>query len=578
MPGFLGRIGSLGQQECFNKNTNFKLINDLMQTNDLFIERRTVNKFIKDKVFQDNEDYFVLTEGIILNLSELKIKYRMENLFDIIIEMYNTNGNSFFNEFRGSFSGVFYDKKLDKKIIYTNHIGDKQVFYSMIQDEIVFGSEVNYIIDYYSKNKLSYSLNREGAYYLLTFGYMIEESTLFKEIKKLTAGHYMLVENNKIEIIQYYKLNNAPNNNYSEDEMIENIDMLFRQAVKRAFDKDLEYGYKHLVGLSGGLDSRMTTWVANRMGYDKNIINFTFSQSDYLDEIIPKKIASDLKHEWIFKSLDNGIFLKSIEDIIKISSGGALYYGLSHGKSCLDLIDKDKFGIIHTGQLGDVVIGTFYSSLDINKGFSMTDGVYSNLLTHKLDKNKLNSTYDNEEIFKFYARAFTGANQGLLVAQETTETYSPFYDLEFLEYCIRIPVEFRFNHRIYFNWILKKYPEAAKYKWEKINGKITDKRITIRGRDLILRQLPKIAYSYIMRKFGLSKSSLETKNHMNPLDYWYNTNKDLKEFMDNYYENNIYRLNFDDELKKDCEYLYFNGTNIEKNQVLTLLAALKIYF
>ena len=118
---------------------------------------------------------------------------------------------------------------------------------------------------------------------------MLEDNTLFNEIKKLIAGHYILIKSGKLHIVQYYKLSNIPNYDQSQQKIIENIDILFRQAIKRAFDKDKEYGYKHLVALSGGLDSRMTTWVAHDMGYGENIVNFTFSQSDYLDETIPKK-------------------------------------------------------------------------------------------------------------------------------------------------------------------------------------------------------------------------------------------------------------------------------------------------
>ena len=64
--------------------------------------------------------------------------------------------------------------------------------------------------------------------------------------------------------------------------------------MKRVFEKDLEYGYKHLVALSGGLDSRMTAWVGHNMGYT-NMLNYTFSQTDYLDETVPKEITDTLK-------------------------------------------------------------------------------------------------------------------------------------------------------------------------------------------------------------------------------------------------------------------------------------------
>ena len=65
-----------------------------------------------------------------------------------------------------------------------------------------------------------------------------------------------------------------------------------------------------------------------------------------------------------------GSCLKLLEPVVKITSGGALYSGNPHQKSMLDLINTQLFGIMHSGQIGDVIIGTFYSSLDINKPFT----------------------------------------------------------------------------------------------------------------------------------------------------------------------------------------------------------------
>lgn len=579
MPGFIGVIG--------NKNYEFE---NIFTSNDVFMNRETslenislaqitIKKFLNDKVFKENKDVFILTEGVILNSLELIKKYKSSTFFEAINKMYVYNGIDFFKEFRGSFSGVFYDKKEDILVIFTDQIGDKQIFFSKSKKSLVFGSEINYITNYYQKSQESYSLNVEAAYHLLTFGYLLENETLFDRIYKLNAGHYMVYKKGKMNIVQYHRFDNTPDYNQKEEEIVNNIDKLFRQAVKRAFDKDNEYGYKHLVALSGGLDSRLTTWVANDMGYGENIVNFTFSQSDYLDEVIPKKIASDLRHEWIFKSLDNGVFLKRLDEIVKITSGGAIYYGQAHGKSCLDLINKVDFGIVHTGQLGDVIIGTYNSSPEYQQ-YYINDGLYSKKLIKKVNIDDIIPNYANDEIFKLYQRGFNGMNQGLLVYQERLETYSPFYDLDFFEYCLSIPIELRFKHNIYFKWIMGKYPGAADYKWEKINSKITDKQMNIFGRQVALKQIPKKTLAHLIKKFTYNDptSTLGTKNHMNPLDYWYKTNKDLREFMDNYYSENIHRISGYADLKKDCEYLYNNGSNIEKNQVLTLLSVMKQYF
>lgn len=581
MPGFLGvHKDNVNFSNCFDNCKRLDLINDKIFAKSVYLERRTINKFLNDKLFLENEKYIIITEGVILNSKDLIKKYQKNNFELTVLEMIHQNPNDFFNEFRGSFSGLVFDKQSDYLQIYTDHIGSKQVFYSQTNKGFCFGSEINFLTEFYKKNSIQYSLDINGAYLLLTFGYMLEDYTLFKEFKKLKAGHYLKFHNGTLKIIPYYRLNNTPNYNLSEEEIVNNIDTLFRQAVSHAFEKDNEYGYKHLACLSAGLDSRMTTWVAHDLGYYEDIVNMTFSQTNYWDESTPKAIASELKHEWIFKSLDNGACLKLIEPMVKISSGGVLYSGNPHQKSMLDLINTKMFGIMHSGQIGDVIIGTFYTSIDKNKPFTLKDGAYSTFLLNRLNLDMLNEKYENEEIFKFYGRAFTGANQGLLAIQECLETYSPFYDIEFMNFCLSIPLKLRFGHYIYDKWVVTKYPGAAKYPHNE-GRKITGKKphwIRIGNRYIKSNDLSLKAWNHLLRKTGIIRRGMASKNHMHPFDYWYLTNQDVKDFLDSYFQTNINRLNEFSQLQRDCINMYCNNKVEEKTQVLTLLAVMKLYF
>jgi asparagine synthase (glutamine-hydrolysing) len=104
----------------------------------------------------------------------------------------------------------------------------------------------------------------------------------------------------------------------------------------------------------------------------------TFSQSNYYDETIPKKIASDLKHEWIFKSLDNGNFLYDLDTINLLTGGNVLFSSAAHSYSLYKYINFENFGLLHTGQLGDVIISSFFSSSDYTGKANIGDGAYSN--------------------------------------------------------------------------------------------------------------------------------------------------------------------------------------------------------
>lgn len=590
MPGFIGTIGN--KINKFNQEQRDKLIKEQLNANQYMLERRTIPKFMNDKLFVDTGDLVLVLDGVILNNHDLIKKYKCESLQSCVVAMYATNGETFFNEFRGSFSGLLYDKNLDTWYIYTNHTGDKQVFYSQIDNSLLFASDMQMMVETLKDNNIPISLDEKGAYLVLTHGFVIEDHTLVSEVKKLSAGHYLRWNKNGLSEIQYHRFSNKPNNNMTAQEAIEGIDKYFRKAVKLQFEKDKEYGYKHLTTLSGGLDSRMTVWVAHQMGYTEQL-NTTFSQSNYLDFSIAQEISTDLKHDFIFKALDHGNFIKEIDNVSELTYGNANFIGIAHGKSLYDAINFEPYGLVHTGMIGDAIIGTFFRSNEYNKEVKLGQGAYSLELIERLNDYKFKYDYENEEIFMLYTRAFTGANQGMVLFQEYTETMSPFCDVEFIEFCYSIPLHLRFNHKIYFDWIFEKYPGAAEYIWEKRRSKIARienkelKYMTLFGKKVPAihdKRFKRWLKGAVLRQLGLRKRgekaktiSLPDKFNMNPVDYWYNTNDELKEFIAEYWSNNKHLIR-DKDIQKDLNDLFEDSVVVDKLQILSFLSANKSIF
>lgn len=530
-------------------------------------------KFINDICHFENDNFLIVLDGVILNKIDL-FKNERSSWEACIISLYNDNGDAFYEQFRGSFFGVLFDKKKDKWIVFQDHIGSKNMYFSKtVEHGYLFSNEISRLYDLRKKLGVIEALDVSAAYMLLSYGYMIEDNTLSTSIKKMLPGTFIKIENNHFSEEIYYKLNNEPDNSLTEEEIIERMDVLFRQAVKRQFDKDLEYGYKHFVALSGGLDSRMTAWVANKMGYT-NQLNFTFSQSDYLDETIPKAIAQDLKHEWLFKALDNGLLLYNIDEVTKLSGGNVLYHTLAHSASMFNYVEFNRLGISHSGQLGDVVFGSFSQVNQQETNYKPNLGAYSNKLLCRINfKNSLIEKYENAELFCMYQRGFNGANDGLMAIQKYTETMSPFYDIDVLNFAMTIPVKYRSKQKIYKKWILEKYPEAAKYIWEKTGEKISAPSIYIKNKEVTLHKL----ITKLLLKSGLKKLGYNSKNNMNPLEYWMHTNEELKLYLDNYFSSHV-DLVQDSQLKQDCITHYTTGNGVEKMQVISLLSALKMFF
>ena len=536
---------------------------------------RTNAKFMQDKLFFNQDDQLFILDGVVLNKKQLMNQSKNAAWEETVRALYQKN-DLFYNSFRGTFYGAYAES--EKVVFFTDHIGSKSLFYYAADDFLIVSSNPAWIIDYLKKNGFGLELNIEAAYHLLTFAFMIDEATLTKGIKRIMPGSYLSWQNGMVNTDYYYRLSILPRIDSSETEIINEVDKRFREAVTRAFEKDREYGYKHIATLSGGLDSRMTVWVAHQLGYD-NLLDITFSESDYLDEKIAKKIARDLKDDWLFKALDNGNFLMDIDETLAWNPALSLYSGSSHFMSMLKLLDVSKFGIFHTGQIGDSVIGGgFLNDLSEDKlKCSIHSIAYSKTLLAKTRISENAFYYSQGELFRMYLRGFNGANTGLRAIQQFSETYSPFADIDFMEYAFKIPIKLRKGHYIYKKWMIEKYPEAAEYIWEH-DGLKPNKlpRVFIKYKGTVFS--PREFVHAAVRK--INRIIIPAKNqrllNMNPFDHWYATNETLRRCLTDYFEDHIALLDAYPELQQDCKKL-FSGTAIEKTQVITLLGFCKNY-
>ena len=180
--------------------------------------------------------------------------------------------------------------------------------------------------------------------------------------------------------------------NKSEAEIIEILDELFIRAVKQEYEKDLEYGYSHLVELSGGLDSRMNYWIAHELGYGDSLA-VTFCQSNYVDELVAKQIAAYWKEEILVWPMDSAKHLYDVDKCTRLNFGVSLYSGAGSELHIFDSLDMQKYGILHTGQLGGAILGTYIK--DEKEVYSLeTAGNYSGKLLESYSDNSY-SKYEN---------------------------------------------------------------------------------------------------------------------------------------------------------------------------------------
>lgn len=564
MPGFLiSNIGKSKLDNCFNNKCLF----DELEFDEFYCARNTLNRFLGDKCFIEDDEYIAIAEGVVFNKRELFNAYSCHDMGSLIRRMYEDLGEVFFDKFRGPFSGTLYDKRRSVWVVYTSHYGDNPVFYYYDNGSYVFASQVNYILEALSKAAISISLNEKAVYMMLSYAYMIDESTYANEIKRLRPGTYAVIDSeNQLEIRQYYrpKERSVDISNWDDQMIINKIDCLFREVTEREYRKDEEYGYNHLSDLSGGLDSRMTAWVADDLGFKKST-NLTYCQSGYIDQIVASQIANDLGNSFVFYALDDAEFIFNAKRIVGMNYGLGVYSGITGGEMLLGSLDIEKFGIEHTGQLGDVVVGSFLNHEHMMKKIEHA-GAYSSKYLKKLeDPNP--AEYRDREQYLFELRAFLGALSTHMIRRNYTEVGSPFLDVDLIEFCLSVPISKRKNHEIYKKWIITKYPKAADYIWEKEGIKV--------NASILRQKLNKLhGYFRMIKKMILKRPS--KKSSMNPFEYWYDANPKVKRFIDDaIYE---YGKSIPFELREEIEKFYKTANTLEKTQALTVLCAYDYYF
>ena len=481
----------------------------------------SLRKFERDKLWLDTPDYLVAVEGVLFNRSAIE-----------------QNPHLPVHEWRGSFACVQVNKKTEEVTVYTDQTGSHLIFWCETEEGVFVSS------DFFELSHVSglHQPDEVFAMQILERGYGKDSHTMVEGIHRLCAGERLCIAKGQVSVSHYHTFRNEPFHAKEEDS-ITKTDHLFRQAVQRVLDKNEEYGYSHVFPLSGGLDSRMAQVVARQLT-KRPIHNFTYSQAGHYDHLLPEQISHYLGNSWQFLPLDGGDYLRQIDAITHTTQALVNYNAPSESYYCSTQIDLSNAGVVLTGVNGDNI-------------FSV-------------------ETDHAHEIERLYSLSFAGNGLGSpLVFQQYTESYSPFCDVDVLEYVLRVPLSRRWNYHFYDEWILRYYPEATQ--WDHKGQRIGHRRIvlSIMGRNIALRDLPKRILAYaIKHTTGHNIHQIKEGASMNPYDTWVKENALLHDTIHDYYESHKELLNDYPILQTQAETIMHKHPVYDQCGVLTILSSL----
>lgn len=550
-----------------------KKINDLdsfKNIDDIYLKEFFNDKFINDKIVALENNILICIDGVILNLKELKKKYLCTNAKELYFRLYSNYGIDMIKELRGNFSGIIYDIISKKTYSFTNHLGNKFIYYFHNSNDLIVSTDIFELAKYKKELGYNLNLNEKSCYMMLTFGYMIHDFTLLNDVNKILAGEYIILQNSKLKRKKYFIYDNTNLTTMKKEEIMKEMYERFKYSLEQSFSKEKEENYNHLCFLSGGLDSRMIAIGGNELGF-RDISTITFSQNYSLDETIARKISNDYNFDSIIKSLNNGGFLKNINKYVKRNGGQILYSGAAHLVDTIDKVNLLNFGGVHNGNQADIMHGDYIDAPYHSKP-KIENWAYSTKLIKKVNflQKFAEENYMNEEHFAVFNRGINGIYNGSISLHKNIETFEDFTHVDIVSFSMRMDPKYKYKENLFLSMIQKYYKDATNYKWQKWNAKPNKfNSMYMNG---------PIGKFYRKSNIMLNKiiNGQNNKLNMNPYDFWYENNDDLKNYLDKYFIDNIEYLSKYNELKNDCIYLYNNGCFSEKAQVLTLIEFNKI--
>lgn len=244
-------------------------------------------------------------------------------------------------------------------ILARDHFGVAPIFYSFLDGQLIFASEIKSIIEY---GKVKREIDLTGLDQILSLPGIVSPRTMFHNINSLPPGHALLIRKGKVDIIQYwdaeYPIESGSSNNSDENYCIERLDYLLKNSVKKRLMSDVKLG----AYLSGGLDSSLIGGIIRSLtGSPITTVSMEF-EDDFFNEqkyqdIMVKFLQSD-HHKIKFKPVD------ILENFYKVIKHCECPLKESYNSASLALSEeanKNNIKVILTGEGADELFAGYPS-------------------------------------------------------------------------------------------------------------------------------------------------------------------------------------------------------------------------
>ncbi len=438
--------------------------------------------------------YVLSYNGEIYNYRELRAQLEAEGYWfrsktdtEVVLYALAHWGIDALIRFNGMFALAFWDRKERKLLLARDRYGIKPLYYHSGGNGLAFASEQKAITSAPSFTRV---LDKEALLEYFTFQNIFTNRTLMKNVRILPAGHYTEVLLNdrtpEVKLTQYWDYRfREPDIPLQREDCVEELDRLFRQAVRRQMISDVELG----AYLSGGMDSGSITAIASQdfqylktftcgfdlssasgieLAFDERVkaeaMSALFKTEHYemvlkagdMERCLPE-LAWHLEEPRVGQSYPNYYAAKLASKFVKVALSGAggdelfggypwRYYRAVVNQDFEDYIDN--YYVFWQRLIPNNILSKVFAPIWGDVKHVWTRDIFRDVfLTHNNELDRPED-YINHSMY-FEAKTFL---HGLFVVEDKLsmahglETRVPFMDNDLVDFAMQCPVRLKLNN------------------------------------------------------------------------------------------------------------------------------------
>ena len=242
----------------------------------------------------------IMLNGEIYNAFDLKpalvedgCQFKSTTDTEVVLYLYLKYGfRGMVEKLNGMFAIVVVDLRESKLYITRDRFGIKPLYYYHRNGVLTFSSEIK---SFYALPQFKATFNTDLLDEYLVFRNNLNK-TLINDVHRLQPGHYLTYSSdNEITNTQYFDINNYERHaekNTSFEKELSQLQNVMQKSVQSQLMSDVKLGCQ----LSGGIDSSLVTWLANKITPDNLLetVSIIFDDPGFNEQPYIEKVTGQL--------------------------------------------------------------------------------------------------------------------------------------------------------------------------------------------------------------------------------------------------------------------------------------------